>query len=239
MQIRSRTFAPGAIIFEEGDIGDEAFVINRGKVEIFVRRQGTDVPIAVLDAGTCFGEMAALSPLPRSASARASGGCELMVINGKTLKDLLSQSNPVARVFVQSIITRLHESVRSQKAPQTQPQAPAEPVKTAGGSDTRDETASAHACAEFLILLVQSYQMTQEAWVQFHLHSTLERLALVTGLAPSKVQTVLERLAADELIQIAAVQGENYLYVAPQKLQQFRSDMPHGAFQENGLAKAS
>jgi CRP-like cAMP-binding protein len=67
-----RLCVTGEIIFREGDTSDVAYVIVKGKVEIF--RSFPSVPqyqLAVLEAGQMFGEMGVMDHAPRSASARA------------------------------------------------------------------------------------------------------------------------------------------------------------------------
>lgn len=71
------TFQTGATIFEEGDLGAEMYVVQRGEVEI-VRQ---DKRLALLKAGDFFGEMALLEGLPRSASARAASECAVLPVD--------------------------------------------------------------------------------------------------------------------------------------------------------------
>ncbi len=61
----------GEVIFEEGDAGDEMFVIQSGTVEIVKKRKGVEKPLATLEKGDFFGEMSILENLPRTAKARA------------------------------------------------------------------------------------------------------------------------------------------------------------------------
>ncbi len=59
------------IIFEEGSIGNEMYVVHSGKVQLFRSPNGSEVPVAVVERGQFFGEMALVDSSPRSASARA------------------------------------------------------------------------------------------------------------------------------------------------------------------------
>ena len=63
----TRNFAKGKTIFQEGDRGDEFFVVVRGRVEI---RSG-DRHFETLGADGIFGEMALIDDSPRSATAVA------------------------------------------------------------------------------------------------------------------------------------------------------------------------
>ena len=65
--VPTRNFAKGKTIFKEGDLGDEFFVVVRGKVEI---RSG-DRHFETLGPDGIFGEMALIDDSPRSATAVA------------------------------------------------------------------------------------------------------------------------------------------------------------------------
>lgn len=64
-------FAPGQLIFKEGEKGDVIFHIERGVVEIFVGEGNGIVVLTEMNAGEIVGVMAAVTGEPRLASARA------------------------------------------------------------------------------------------------------------------------------------------------------------------------
>ncbi len=66
-------YQDGQIIFEEGSHGDWIYMIESGSVEISRIVGGEKAVIAVLEAGEVFGEIAFLSSVPRTATARAVG----------------------------------------------------------------------------------------------------------------------------------------------------------------------
>ncbi len=67
-----RSYAPGEILFHEGDIGRALFILESGRVEISRNTldNGTQ-PVAILNPGDYFGEMSLLDERPRSATAAA------------------------------------------------------------------------------------------------------------------------------------------------------------------------
>ena len=98
------------VIFEEGSIGDEFYIIESGKVEISQRIGGRKTAIAVLEKGDFFGEMAALTDAPRSATARAVGKVALMSFSIESLLQRM-QANPQFTVsLLQTLINRLRST---------------------------------------------------------------------------------------------------------------------------------
>jgi CRP/FNR family cyclic AMP-dependent transcriptional regulator len=67
-----RSYAPGEILFHEGDIGRALFILESGRVEISRKTaDGGTATLAVLNPGDYFGEMSLLDERPRSATAAA------------------------------------------------------------------------------------------------------------------------------------------------------------------------
>ncbi len=64
-------FAPGELIFKEGEKGDVIFHIERGVVEIFVGEGTGVVVLTEMHPGEIIGIVAAVTGEPRLASARA------------------------------------------------------------------------------------------------------------------------------------------------------------------------
>ena len=84
----TRAVKKGEVIFKEGDLGTEMFILQEGQVEILKTLQGVDEQLAVLEKGDFFGEMSLLEDLPRTASARAVSACKLIRINGATFDQI-------------------------------------------------------------------------------------------------------------------------------------------------------
>jgi CRP/FNR family cyclic AMP-dependent transcriptional regulator len=68
----SRSYAPGDILFHEGEIGRALFILESGQVEISRRDPDGEMRrVAVLKSGDFCGEMSLLDELPRTATAVA------------------------------------------------------------------------------------------------------------------------------------------------------------------------
>ncbi|MEE2699479.1 MAG: HlyD family type I secretion periplasmic adaptor subunit [Pseudomonadota bacterium] len=66
-----RSFAAGEFVFEEGDVGEFAYVLLSGEAEICKISQGEIIKLVDIKENTLFGEMALIDKSVRSASARA------------------------------------------------------------------------------------------------------------------------------------------------------------------------
>src|SRR5438309_8070094 len=64
----SRAYAPGEILFHEGDVGRALFILESGHVEISRRSlDGGVMRVVALNPGDYFGEMSLLDERPRTA----------------------------------------------------------------------------------------------------------------------------------------------------------------------------
>jgi CRP-like cAMP-binding protein len=108
-------YETGALIFKEGEHGDRMYLILSGAVRIGRQLPGVgEEALAVLRAGTHFGEMALIDDFPRSADARAHEPAKLFVIHKKDMEDLLFVDRDLAYdllwSFVRTLSGRLRET---------------------------------------------------------------------------------------------------------------------------------
>lgn len=89
-----RQFSAGTVICREGEYGDTSFAILGGSVEVSINTTGyKNLPLALLEEGSIFGEMAALTGYPRSATVTAKEDLYLLEIPAEVLKDLTKRSS--------------------------------------------------------------------------------------------------------------------------------------------------
>jgi CRP/FNR family transcriptional regulator, cyclic AMP receptor protein len=108
-------FEANAVIFREGTQGDKMYLILSGAVRISRQVPGMgEEALAVLRAGTHFGEMALIDDFPRSADARAHEACRLFVVRKEDMADLLFVDRDLAYdllwSFVRTLSSRLRET---------------------------------------------------------------------------------------------------------------------------------
>jgi len=105
-------FAAGEMVFREGELGTEMYIVHEGRVEISKEVAGEPKPLAVLEKGDFFGEMAILEDLPRAASARALVDSKLLMINGSTFDQMLRTNPEIAVRMMRKLSGRLRDTDR-------------------------------------------------------------------------------------------------------------------------------
>ena len=101
----------GTVIFNEGERGFCAYVIERGRVEISVERSGQKVVLAERGPGDVFGEMAIIDDQPRSATVTATAPCELLMITREQLTNRIEQTDPVLRMCLSMVLERFRATL--------------------------------------------------------------------------------------------------------------------------------
>jgi CRP-like cAMP-binding protein len=103
-------FQEGHIIFREGDPGDKMYIIVSGQV-IIQKGEGDKVEMTVtLGSGECFGEMAILDGLPRSASVKATKLANLLAIEREDFRELLRVYPEISLNVIQILSGRLRSA---------------------------------------------------------------------------------------------------------------------------------
>ncbi len=90
--VEAREYNDGEIVIQEGDKGDELFIVLEGKVRVFRGEQ----TLTHLGPGEHLGEMALIRSVPRSASVTAVGHAELIAIRRQDFFEILRKEHEVA-----------------------------------------------------------------------------------------------------------------------------------------------
>ena len=104
-------YAVDEVIFEEGSLGRELFVVLDGQVDIAKVSGAAKTVIVTLGKGEFFGEMAVIDGSARSATAiAASVGTRVMRINHARFVYLVSQQPAFALMIMDALSKRLRAS---------------------------------------------------------------------------------------------------------------------------------
>jgi CRP-like cAMP-binding protein len=109
-----RDFAPGEIIVREGEAGHSLFIIVAGDVEV-IKHFGAphSVSLARLHAGTFFGEMCVVDPVPRAATVRALDAVRVLEITSGTLYHLFQKMPDQYAIMILNVARDIARRLRS------------------------------------------------------------------------------------------------------------------------------
>ena len=107
-QLRRHTFKRGTMIFHKDQTGDALYVIESGRVRIFLPTEsGTELTVEVSGPGDVFGELALLDGRPRSASAETLEDTTAFTLTREEFKAHLAATPQLAVALIELLSTRL------------------------------------------------------------------------------------------------------------------------------------
>lgn len=112
-------YAPGQVIFRTGDLGNCAYLIEAGSVEVFVQQDNQERILSVMGRGEMFGEIALIDQKPRTANVRALEKTVLVPIQHQLVNDLLNKSDPILRHLLLILLERFRNLLSPTAPPLT------------------------------------------------------------------------------------------------------------------------
>lgn len=103
-------FKAGDLIYEEGDLGIEMFIVHEGKVALSKQFRDQDQRLALLEKGDFFGEVSLLEDVPRTDTARAVTDGRLLPLNGSTFDSMLRKNPEIAVRMMRQLSRRLRHT---------------------------------------------------------------------------------------------------------------------------------
>ena len=124
IKILDRTCVPpGALIIEQGAAGNRAYLIESGKVEVFMKNaEGEIIKITELGPGALIGEIALIDDGHRNASVRALETTTIVSISAHDFHKALKKSGSLQSRLVKTMANRVQEMMgllAKKQAPQT------------------------------------------------------------------------------------------------------------------------
>jgi CRP-like cAMP-binding protein/Zn-dependent protease len=192
-RLTTRDVAAGAMILDEGQSGEECYLIREGEVAILgstgadgERERGRIGP------GGLFGEMALLSDGQRTASVRAASDCQLLVLGRAELMEAMAADRRLAE--------RVIELIRFRDRPRRAQGVLAFRQTALGGEDVvilKDP-----AEGRYFRLSVDGWRLWQAIDGELSVRDLIVRQHAVTGrFEPQRVTDLVERLAAAGFVE--------------------------------------
>jgi len=110
LQKFGRNFPKGAVLFREGELNKEMYIVRSGMVRITKKIRDMEKVLAVLGPGEFFGEMATLLDKPRSATAEVVEDSLLIVMDPQTFKTMILGNVDIALKIIKKLAGRLLEA---------------------------------------------------------------------------------------------------------------------------------
>lgn len=112
----SREVPKDTVIIKEGTTGDEMFIIESGRVEVFLTRGDLVLMLTELQDFSFFGEMALLTDKPRSATVKALSDCRLLSLKQSDLNEIINENPKVAAKFLMAMGENLSNRIMATNA---------------------------------------------------------------------------------------------------------------------------
>ncbi len=94
------------VLAEQGRVGHEFFIVLEGRVMVFEGR----TPVRTLGPGEFFGEIALIESVPRTATVRAEGIVQLLVIGHREFNALMDEFPTVRSAVMDALAERLRRT---------------------------------------------------------------------------------------------------------------------------------
>jgi CRP-like cAMP-binding protein len=103
-------FEAGHVLFNEGDMGDAAYIIMEGDADVLVASPAGPVSVAVLGRNAFVGEIAILCDVPRTATVKARQRLVCLRISKDLFLRLINEFPTMAVAVVRELAHRLEQS---------------------------------------------------------------------------------------------------------------------------------
>jgi CRP/FNR family cyclic AMP-dependent transcriptional regulator len=106
-------FAPGDVVFREGELGRDMFIVLGGEMEIVKQsKQSHGSRVAMLGPLDWFGEMSILDVMPRSATVRALAPSRAVKLSATDLDTLYRKDLKAYSIIVLNIAREMSRRLR-------------------------------------------------------------------------------------------------------------------------------
>jgi len=102
----TETLMDGQILFNLGDDSECVYYLLSGKLDVIVK----DNSIGTIFEGEVFGEMAHITGEPRSATVKAIGDCELLILPAVVFDEIIKDNSELSRRLMKTLCHRLKKA---------------------------------------------------------------------------------------------------------------------------------
>ena len=108
-----KTYPKNAVVLTEGEMGDSLYMIQSGKVKVFIGDEdGREIILKILGPGDFFGEMSMIDKQPRSASVTTIEASTFLVLSHAGFERCVEQAPRIANMVMRVLAQRVREADR-------------------------------------------------------------------------------------------------------------------------------
>jgi len=104
-----KAYSDGELIIRQGEVGDCMYVVQSGKVEVFIDQDGRTMRLSTMGEGDFFGEMALIDRNVRSASVRSMGETRILKVDKRTFLSQVHADPSLALRIVEKMSQRIRD----------------------------------------------------------------------------------------------------------------------------------
>ncbi len=108
-----KNYAKNAVVLTEGEMGDSLYMIQSGKVKVFIGdEEGREIILKILGPGDFFGEMSMIDKQPRSASVNTLEGSVFLVLTHAAFEKCVEEAPRIGNMVMRMLAQRVREADR-------------------------------------------------------------------------------------------------------------------------------
>lgn len=193
-KINERIYKRGTLMFIEGELSTEMFIIRSGKIRILKQEGDKTVELAVLGPGSVLGELSLLDHQPRSATAQVVEDLKVTVIDETLFSHTMKTIPNWLANIIQVVVKRLRDIMK----------------KT---SDSIVQKSVA-GVIRILLLLFKSEAVEYEGEKRILVHRAKEVISSTIGIGDIETDNVFLHLILKEMLFIRKDEaGREYIII--------------------------
>jgi CRP/FNR family cyclic AMP-dependent transcriptional regulator len=194
-----RLYNPNDVVFREGDVGAEMYIIQSGKIMITKQlKSGEAKTLAVLGPGDSFGEMAIIDKDVRSANAIAMEPSRLIALDEELFEDHIQTNPKIVKKILKILSSRLRDA--NQQIADLM-------IK----NDNR-------LVANTILLVVHKHGQEGPNGIEMDIDFTTPFLSKMCGLDLGKTKEIIEKLAHARVVKMS---GDAIVVTSLESLEKF------------------
>lgn len=104
-----RTYQPGEIIIQRGELNRDLFFLAEGAVEVSTKEENGEVILNEMEPPQVFGDFAFYYGLPRTATVRAKTDVEVFILKYEKLKGPITELPELFKSIFTTFVGRIQE----------------------------------------------------------------------------------------------------------------------------------